>query len=183
MSTDGSGVDASAAPEHLGQEPTSAADDHNGQNPEKAEALRHFGLELTYRRKRAGHIKAGDFAQLIKVTPQYLSQIEAGYYRNGRGIVTPSDDVLDRISAVIPWSKIDMYKTLGKITDRNNNRGIFGDESGAREVEDLRGLSILGPDETFLSGPVPLSAPEQVRRILALMDRLRDRLRRLEQLG
>ena len=77
--------------------------------------LERLGAEVRRAREARGYPSARSFAAAIGVSPQHLSHIERGYVNPKRGLIVPSDDVLDKIAggADVPVSRL--HAMLGRM--------------------------------------------------------------------
>lgn len=80
--------------------------------------LERLGEEVRRARLAQGYSSARAFAAVIGVSPQHLSHIERGYVNPKRGLVVPSDDVLEKIAtgASVPVSRL--HALLGRMPDQ-----------------------------------------------------------------
>lgn len=102
------------------------------ENSVKAAALAEFGLTLKNKRIEAGYARGNKFAQKVSevhpLSSQYLSQIERGYSHPKRGMVVPSDKLLDAVGAVLNWPRSEMDRLLaGAYGDRKDVQTRLGE--------------------------------------------------------
>lgn len=105
--------------------------------------LKAFGLELAKRRKDAGYRYAKDFAPIIGISPQYLAQLENASPSESRVARVPGIEIIENISEVLKWPKLEILQLLGVVTDKdlkeipNYGLGAFIDPSASREIHSL----------------------------------------------
>lgn len=105
-------------------------------NEDRNARLKAFGLELSKRRKDAGYRYAKDFAPAIGISPQYLAQLENGSPSENQTARMPSAEILESVSDVLKWPKIEMLKMVGLVTDEELRESQVDDNEPPENFED-----------------------------------------------
>ena len=83
-----------------------------------AQDLHNLGRELRMRREALGLKSLREFARRVDVSPQHLSQLERGYVNPKRGLVVPSDEVLEKLAAGLDVPLSRLHALLGRLNDQ-----------------------------------------------------------------